>query len=292
MDNESGKKRGLMEKMRHKYRMDVINEQTFEVRFSTRLSRLRVFAALGLVFLVAVAITVLVIEFTPVKELFSGFGNTDYRLQSERTALALDTAQQKLDQQQAYLDTLHAILNGTLGEQSLGEQAPQPIRYDSLELENSSSDSMFRKEVEYEDQYSLSFGKASPTAAGDQTNLFFFSPLRGVVLNGFDKQQKHYGVDVASDKNKPISATLDGTVIFAGWTNEDGYVIHLQHAHDFVSVYKHNSSLSKQVGDPVEVGETIAIIGNTGENSTGPHLHFELWHKGRPVDPQSLMPFN
>lgn len=291
MEQEKGKKRRFIDKLRYKYRVVALNEQTFEERFSMRLSRMNVAVALLGVFLVSAVIVVLLVAFTPIKEYFPDFGNTDYRNESQHTALRMDTAEVTIGDHKAYLDTLRMIMNGTIGSDSAME-VHEPRIYDTLDLSISPEDSAFRREVESADQYSLAFNEEQQSGNTNMAGVFFFTPLRGIVMNSFDPKRKHYGIDVTADKDKPIYATLDGTVIFASWTTEDGYVIQVQHSHNFLSIYKHNSALLKKVGERVKAGEPIAIIGNTGESSTGPHMHFELWYEGKPVNPESLMVFN
>lgn len=143
--------------------------------------------------------------------------------------------------------------------------------------------------IETEEKYNL-FNKAGSTP-GNISNFIFLQPLKGAITNRFNIKKQHYGVDVVAPKNEAIKATLDGTVIFAEWTVETGYVIQLQHADNIVSIYKHNSVLHKKVGDHVKAGEVVAIVGNSGEFSTGPHLHFELWYNGIPINPEDYMMF-
>jgi murein DD-endopeptidase MepM/ murein hydrolase activator NlpD len=120
---------------------------------------------------------------------------------------------------------------------------------------------------------------------------FFFAPLNGYITSTFNPREEHFGVDIVGPENEAIKATLEGTVIFASWTNDNGYVIQIQHPNNIISVYKHNSALLKKVGDYVKAGEPIAIIGNSGENTSGPHLHFELWYNGIPINPQEYIIF-
>ena len=149
---------------------------------------------------------------------------------------------------------------------------------------------MLRHEIESQDKFSLAVS-AKEAATNSVTSFLFFTPLRGSITTRFDLPSKHYGVDIASDPNAAIKATLDGTVVLANFTSETGYVIAIQHANNLVSVYKHCSSLLQKAGAYVKAGDAIAIIGNSGETSQGPHLHFELWFNGSPVDPQKFMAF-
>jgi murein DD-endopeptidase MepM/ murein hydrolase activator NlpD len=117
------------------------------------------------------------------------------------------------------------------------------------------------------------------------------APVKGLLTSKFDKGVQHYGVDITAKKNTPVKSCLAGTVIFAEWTTETGYVMIIQHTRELISVYKHCSALLKKPGDYIQTGQAVAIIGNSGETSTGPHLHFELWHQGNPVNPESYISF-
>ena len=149
---------------------------------------------------------------------------------------------------------------------------------------------MLRDEIESEEQYNLLATDEGDASKGIAA-FFFFTPLKGLVTASFDPGKEHYGVDVAAAKNEAVKACLEGTVIIATWTSETGHVIQVQHGNNLVSVYKHNSVLLKKSGDRVNAGEAIAIIGESGELSSGPHLHFELWYEGKPVDPSEFMTF-
>lgn len=159
---------------------------------------------------------------------------------------------------------------------------------ENINVKPSKNDSLLRHEIESQDKFSLTLGNKGNSGIG---GYFFFSPVKGMVTHSFNMAEGHYGVDVAAKENEFIKASLDGTVVFAGWTASDGYVIQLQHGNNLMSVYKHNSDLTKRVGDHVKAGEPIAIIGNTGESSNGTHLHFELWYNGTPVNPQDYVLF-
>lgn len=155
-------------------------------------------------------------------------------------------------------------------------------------MERTRQEEEFRKQYEESERYNLTAVDDNNAASG----LIFYRPTRGMMSSNFDLENRHYGVDIAANPNESVLATLDGTVILSTYTAETGYVIQIQHGQDFVSVYKHCGSLLKKEGDPVKGGEAIALVGNTGEKTTGPHLHFELWHKGRAIDPSKYIVFN
>jgi murein DD-endopeptidase MepM/ murein hydrolase activator NlpD len=162
---------------------------------------------------------------------------------------------------------------------------------DSLRrLERSEDDSALREQMEAADRFELSEAPVRPFAAGIGSTAFF-TPLKGTITSRYDASQKHYGIDIVSNANEVIKSALDGTVVIANFTSETGYVIGIQHPNNIFTFYKHNSALLKKVGDFVKAGEVVAIIGSTGEHSNGPHLHFELWYNGSPVNPIEFISF-
>ena len=156
---------------------------------------------------------------------------------------------------------------------------------DFIRVSKNKEDSLLREKVNKEDKYNLF------ESSGDQSNFVLFPPVNGTISEGYSIKEKHFAVDVVIAANTPVKATADGTVIFAEWTVETGYVIIMEHNRELISVYKHNSEITKTQGDLVKAGEVIALSGNTGELSTGPHLHFELWSKGYPVNPTNFIDF-
>jgi murein DD-endopeptidase MepM/ murein hydrolase activator NlpD len=163
------------------------------------------------------------------------------------------------------------------------------INYNNIKNEKIPQDSLLRVMIETEEKYNLF--KSAGRTPNNISNIIFFSPLKGIVTEQFNAKKLHFGVDLVAPKNEAIKSTLDGTVIFAEWTAETGYVIQIQHSNNLISIYKHNSVLHKKQGDKVKAGDVIAIVGNTGELSSGPHLHFELWYNGIPLNPQEYMLF-
>jgi murein DD-endopeptidase MepM/ murein hydrolase activator NlpD len=184
------------------------------------------------------------------------------------------------------------VINGEIDTDPTEEyEAVSPVRFDTMRtLHKSAEDSALRAAIEQQDKYDLDFaGSASGNTS--ISSFFFFTPVKGTVISRFDPVEKHYGIDVVAAKNEAIKSTLDGTVVLSTWTYETGYIIALQHTNNLFSVYKHNSALLRKEGNYVKAGEVIAIIGNSGETSTGPHLHFELWHNGKAINPLDYMVF-
>jgi len=281
-------KKKFKQKLIDKYRLVVLNEDTFEEKLSFKLNRLNVFI-FGSIFSILLIIgTIFLIAFTPLKEYIPGYSSTKLKKEATQLVYKTDSLEQILKVNNQYLQNVRELLTGKISEVNFDkDSAMQMIKLnrDSLNLAPSESDLDFRKDVESEDRYSL-FNPAKKTS-----DVVFFAPITGTISDRFNIEIKHFAIDIAVEAGTPVKAVADGTVIFANWTSDTGNVIVLQHAAGFISVYKHNSVLHKQEGDIVKSGEVIAASGNTGEFTTGAHLHFELWRDGRPVNPENYIDF-
>jgi murein DD-endopeptidase MepM/ murein hydrolase activator NlpD len=254
-----------------------------------RLSRLNVIAVVGGLTIMLVTVVTLLIAFTPIREFIPGYPDGSTRRYIVQNALKADSLERELQQWKIYLGNLHTILRGESPDnfESLPDTS---VRYREIKFSRSVEDSLLRMQIESEELYNLSVEDVK--RGGDQlTKLHFFAPVKGVVTNAFNIQQGHFGIDVVAPPNEVIVAISDGTVTLSSWTLETGYVIQIQHSNNLLSVYKHNSKLLKRSGTQVKAGEAIAIIGNSGELTTGPHLHFELWHNGSPINPEQYIVF-
>ena len=287
-------KQQFLERLRDKYRLVILNEETFEERFSLRLSRLNVFVVLGVLSIIIVFITSYIIAFTPLREYIPGYADVHLQRNIYELQLKADSIENAFASKDKYIENLKNIL----GENSLPEQAEKvqdtarKKNYRAITDKRSKADSLLRSDYENQNKYNLFVDESAdkkPNAG--VTNLYFFTPIKGVLTSTFDPRQEHYGIDIVAKRNEAIKSVQDGTVIFTGWTVETGYVISIQHPGNIVSVYKHNSVLLKKEGNFVRAGETIAIIGESGELSTGPHLHLELWINGNPANPTDYMSF-
>ena len=283
------KKPKKIQRLRHKYRLVILNEETFEEKVSLRLSQLNVFVIVGMSSLTLILLVILLIAFTPLREFIPGYANVNVRKQGVENFLKSDSIELALLHNNLYIDNIKHIIEGDPITFDDVTYIDSTVDYNDITNEPIEEDSVLRNMVETEEKYSL-FNKAGSTP-GNISSFIFFTPLVGTVTNQFNIKTHHFGLDIVAPKNEAIKATLDGTVIFAEWTSETGYVIQLQHADNIISIYKHNSALHKKVGDHVKAGEVIAIVGNTGEFSTGPHLHFELWYNGIPINPEDYMMF-
>lgn len=253
-----------------------------------KLTRIKVLAIGGCGGLFLIGLTVLMIAYTPIREYIPGYPSGEVREMIVRNAVLVDSLEEQLQIRDNYFEKIKVLIEGGVPEEP-DFIADTSIPSNGLTINHYDHDSIFSQKI-LEEQLSLSIQKES-TNSDNIANIHFFTPLKGMVTNKFDKQTDHVAVDVVGLPNSRISSVLGGTVIFAGWTIETGYNIYLQHFNDLISVYKHNAELLKDVGDYVDAGEAIAIMGNTGELSTGPHLHFELWHKGIALDPEEYIDF-
>lgn len=284
----------LLQRLRDKYRLVILNEENFEERLSFRLSRLNVFVAIGLLSIILVFITTYIIAFTSLKEYIPGYTDVSMQRRIYELQLRSDSVERALHANERYLEDLRKVLGGEnlVDKRELQQDTSQTRNYKNIADKKSKDDSLFRAEYENRSRYNLF---SSEGAVGGKTtqirNLFFYSPLKGVIISKYDPQSAHFGIDIAAGKNEAIKAIQDGTVIFAGWTVETGYVIAVQHPGNIISVYKHNSALLKKEGSFVRAGESLAIIGESGELTTGPHLHLEIWINGNPVNPGDYIVF-
>jgi len=286
---ENKKNRRLLQKLTHKYRLIVYNDNTFEEVWYLRLSRLNLIAILGLSFFAFIALLIVIIAFTPVRELIPGYPSGEMRRDMIINNIKIDSLEHNMSIKEQYYYNLHAILNDE-EPMDIIEKEDTTIRYSDIEFKKSVYDSMLRQQIEKEEQFNLILSEESNSPI-DFSRTHFFVPLKGIVTNTFNIDKNHFGIDIVSSPNKVVSAVLPGTVTLANWTLETGYVIQIQHDNNIISVYKHNSVLLKKAGNYVKAGEAIAIVGNSGELTTGPHLHFELWHNGKPLNPEDYILF-
>jgi murein DD-endopeptidase MepM/ murein hydrolase activator NlpD len=294
MPEEKPKRKKLYKKLKNKYRLVILNDSTFEEKFSLRLSPMNLFTIVGLFALLLISTVSVLIIFTPLREYIPGYTDTNLRTNLTGLALKSDSLALELDRKDQFIRNLQIILNGGVPDSTMENESEvpdnKPTAEVKLDLHKSKQDSLLRAFVESEDQYNITTSSADKKA-DLISNYIFFTPLNGTITATFDIFENHHGVDIVAPENEAIKSTLDGTVIFAGWTSSTGYVIQIQHENNIISSYKHNSVLLKQEGEFVKAGEVIAIIGNSGELTTGPHLHFELWYDGHPIDPEKYILF-
>jgi murein DD-endopeptidase MepM/ murein hydrolase activator NlpD len=254
-----------------------------------RLTRLNLFTVIGVVLILLVAIVYSLIAFTNIREFIPGYPDAAMRQHIRSNAMKLDSLEYEQAIRDQYFDNLNRIITGEAPENYMNDTTGG-VDQREIAFIRSSNDSLLRQQVEAEEQFRLS------VLDGDHVNsdlydMHFFTPVNGIVTRAFDPMEGHYGIDLVAAPNEVVKAALDGTVIMSTWTLETGYVIQLQHDYELLSVYKHNAALFKSVGQKVVAGDAIAIVGNSGELTTGPHLHFELWHDRVPLNPADYIVF-
>ncbi|MFV0544704.1 MAG: M23 family metallopeptidase [Bacteroides sp.] len=273
--------------IKFKYKLTIFNENTLEEVVGLRVSKLNGLSVLLSVLTVLFLIAACIIAFTPLRNYLPGYVNSDIRAQIVDHALKVDSLQQVIDKQNLYILNIQDIFSGRVRIDTVQTiDSLTTARHDTL-MERTKREEEFRKQYEETEKYNLNTIASKPDVSG----LIFYCPTRGLISEHFNADQKHYGLDIAANPNESVLATMDGTVILSTYTAETGFLIMVQHSQDFVSVYKHCGSLLKHDGDRVKGGEAIALVGNKGTYSTGPHLHFELWFKGRPINPESYIVF-
>ncbi len=281
------RRRPFWHNFKFKYKLTIINENTLEEVVGIHVSKLNGVSVLLTVFTLLFVIAALIVSFTPLRNYLPGYMNSDVREQIVDNALRADSLQQLVERQNLYIMNIQDIFKGVVRVDSVQSlDSLTVVRSEEL-MERTAQEEEFRKQFEESEKYNLTNIKAEPVVDG----LIFYRPTRGLLSSNFNPDERHFGVDIAANPNESVLATLDGTVVFSGYTAETGYVIEIQHNRDFISVYKHCGSLLKQMGDKVKAGEVIALVGNTGTQTTGPHLHFELWRKGEALNPEKYIVF-
>ncbi|MDG1728978.1 MAG: M23 family metallopeptidase [Algibacter sp.] len=282
------KKKKIKRKLLDKYRLMILNENTFEERLSFKLTRLNVFVLSSLLIIFLITLTYLLIALTPLREYIPGYSSTALKKKATELSYKTDSLQRVIFMNERYYESIKKVLTGDLNAEDFNKDSIiQVVKLEASEvdLKPTAEDSLLREKVDKEDKYNLF---ESATSA---TSFVLFPPVNGTISEPYNAKEKHYAVDIVVVKDTPIKATADGIVIFAEWTASTGYVIIIEHSHGLISIYKHNAALTKTQGDLVKAGEVIATAGSTGELSTGPHLHFELWNDGYPINPTNFIDF-
>jgi murein DD-endopeptidase MepM/ murein hydrolase activator NlpD len=286
MAKGEGKK--LFHRLKNRYRMVIMNDETLEEKASFNLRPLNVFVSVGIGIILLITITTFIIAFTGLREYIPGYADLKTQRRVYGLVLKTDSMEKALAARDLYIQNIRNVIQGNIDTTITTKKNETGGKYDTIhKLTKSPEDSMLRNFIESQDQFSLSVNATTATSG----TFLFFPPVKGSVTNRFDQVSKHYGIDIVANPNEAIKSTLDGTVVFANFTSETGYVIAIQHSNNLFSLYKHNSALLKKAGDFVKAGEVVAIIGNSGELSEGPHLHFELWYNGSPMNPQQFISF-
>jgi murein DD-endopeptidase MepM/ murein hydrolase activator NlpD len=278
-------------KLHNKYRFVVMNDSTFEKKFSFRLTPYNLFVAVGTIAIILIISTTFIIAYTPLREYIPGYGDVNLQKDVFKIVSKADSLEKEIAKRDLYLMNISYIIQGKDFPLDTKKPADTTLSdFNDMNADISKEDSLFREEIESVDKYNL-IGNKESSGVGSLTSFFFFAPIKGIITNNFNVYGRHYGIDIVAGKNEAVKAALEGTVIFSDWTVKTGYVIGIQHQSNILTVYKHNSVLLKKEGDYVRAGEPIAIVGESGELTTGPHLHFELWYNGKPVNPKEYISF-
>lgn len=339
------KSKRIKKKLVEKYRLVVLTDESFEEKFSFKLTRLNVFVFGGLFSVFLIFFTAGLIVYTPLKEYIPGFESPDLKKNAINLNIKLDSLVHNIHALELYTESMKPILlgdkaieldvlpfvtkkgesvyqSGIVNSDSIhnklealyvlldkknnkikaledkykgiaiensketdSEETDSIIAVELASLETSVLDSVFRQKVEREERFSIS------SDDNDESNQIFVSPVNGKISEGYSIVDHHLALDIATKKDTPVKSIADGTVIFSEWSIETGYVVVIMHKENYISVYKHSSRINVSQGVLVKAGQVIANVGSTGELSTGPHLHFEMWKDGYPVDPTNFMKF-
>ncbi len=286
------KKKNIFRKLFQKHTLIILNEESQEEQFSFRLNRMNVLVVVALMTFFTIACTTLTLLYTPLH---------DYILPSEKQVDVMDKQEilnltnqiEELETRtkanDLYIKNLRAILAGKVPIPEIDTtQSPviKSVDLSKVDLSPTEDDLELRKEVEQEEMFSVA-GKQDNQESGS----LLFTPLKGILTSAYSTEENHLAIDIAAQQGEAIKSVAMGTVIFTDWTPDTGFVTVIQHQRGMISVYKHALTVYKKIGDVVKKGEVIAAVGNTGELTTGPHLHFELWIDGVPVDPQQYIVF-
>ena len=286
MKSKQGDKKSFISKLLTKYRLVLLNDSTYEEKTSFKISRLNVFSALFALMFIVVFITSAILFFTPIREYIPGYSSISLQKQANLLSYKTDSLRQIVFLNDQYINSLKKVLTGDL---ETIEYKPDSVVYKDARniqiIEKSKEDSILRQLVDSEDKYNLA------NINKDRDFYLLTSPISGAVSQNYSIADDHLAIDISVDIGTPVKAVSNGRVILSEWTTQTGYVLIIDHGNDLISVYKHNSKLLKSQGEIVKQGEIIALSGNSGVLTSGPHLHFELWSEGFSIDPNTLINF-
>ena len=285
------KSEGRKRTWRDKYRFSISNDATFEEVWRVRLTQYSAFLLITFLVLFIIGATTSLIAFTNLREFIPGYPDVTMRRNILMSAIRLDSLDRELELRDKYFANISAIIQGKQPAEIIVRQ-DSTRDYGAIAFNSSPEDSALRAGIEKEEQFNLTLGLESHESVTGLSGMHFFPPVKGIISGRYDVRTRHFGTDIVTKPKAVVSAALDGTIIFTGWTMETGYVIEIQHPNNVVTIYKHNASLLMETGDLVRAGEPISVVGDSGELYTsGPHLHFEIWYKGNPLDPEKHILF-
>ena len=286
MKSKQAGKKSFTSKLLTKYRLVLLNDNTYEEKSSFKISRLNVFSIVFALMLIIVLITSGILFFSPIREYIPGYSSTSLQKQANLLSFKTDSLRQIVFLNDQYINSLKKVLTGDLETAvSVIDSGLSKDLEEAQIIKKTKEDSILRQYVENEDKYNLN--------NINKTKEYYLltPPLSGNISQNYSVSENHRAIDISVDNNTPVKAISSGTVLLSEWTNQTGYVLILIHGNNLVSVYKHNSKLLKAQGETVQQGEIIALSGNSGILTSGPHLHFELWSEGFSIDPKTLINF-
>ena len=268
------------------YRLAVVREDSYEEKFALSLSKRNIFLSISFITLFVILITTVFIFYTPVREYIPGYDTTKIRIQAIKNLEKIDSIMISLQKNKQFIESFSSTINGEeFNSVYFDNQSVQNIELSELEANTNVEDSLLRKIVEIEDRFNII------ESEDNEISIDLISPANGLISEGFNFSNKHFGVDIVLKERTPIKSISDGIVIFSAWTLSYGYTVVVYHKNKLTSIYKHNESVKVKKGDFVMSGEVIAMSGNTGELTTGPHLHLEIWDSQGPLNPEDLISF-
>ena len=286
---KKSQKKNFIKNLHNKYRLIIYNDTSFQSVWTIKLSPLKVFTFVSLFSAFMIFLVIFLVASTPLKEYIPGYPKAEYREMLLKNMMLVDSLEKELVVRDQFFGDIRSLFSGEIPQDPTSDNQQAEKKKSRVDYKPYNSDSVFQDKL-LEERLNIST-PVNRDQSGSPEKLHFFLPAKGLVINKFDARKGHYGVDLVGQPNSRVSAVLGGTVLFAGWNLETGNVIYLLHENNLTSAYKHNAELLKSAGEVVKAGEAIAIIGNSGEQSTGPHLHFELWYNGKPIDPEKYIVF-
>ena len=279
---------GFFKKLFNDYKVVVSSEDTFEEKLAFKASKINAFLLMLVYSVILISFTISIVFFTELRELVPGYSSSDLLNRAVYLTQKTDSLERQIELNNKFYKSIEDVLSGKTDEFIPREN----ISIDSAISESStltilpsSEDSILRKYVENEDKFNLTKNELVIE------NKMFYSPIKGDITQAFNFEENHFAVDISADIGTPVKSVLDGKILFSEWSVDTGHVIIIDHGDNIISVYKHNSKLLKEQNDYVQAGEVIAYSGNQGSLSSGPHLHFELWKNGTPINPEPLLNF-
>ena len=280
--------KGFFKKLFNDYKVVVSSEDTFEEKFAFKASKINVFVLMLVYSVILISFTISIVFFTELRELVPGYSSSDLLNRAIYLTQKTDSLERQIELNNKFYKSIEDVLSGKTDEFIERDNIPIDSSLNDknfFSISPNSEDSILRNYVDSQDKFNLTKNELVIE------NKMFFSPIKGDITQTFNFEENHFAIDIAADIGTPVKSILDGKILFSEWSVDTGHVIIVDHGDNIVSVYKHNSKSLKEQNDFVQAGEVIAYSGNQGSLSSGPHLHFELWKNGTPIDPEPLLNF-